>query len=171
MKTVRGARESGTGTATQARPKPRRKGLQLIVHIDGAARGNPGPAGIGVVVQAANGLLHVPLYRYIGKATNNVAEYEALLLALRTSQQLKPAAITVRSDSELLVRQILGLYRVRHPRLAVLYAQALDLIRQLAAANCRFSIEHIGRALNGQADALANQAIDEAMSGVLGEDA
>ncbi len=142
------------------------EGLRLVIHIDGAARGNPGPAGIGVMLEAGDGLLHRAFCQYIGKATNNVAEYKALLLALREAGKLQPAVVKIRSDSELLVRQIQGRYRVRNPRLAELYAQALNLIRQLSTTSCRLSVEHIGRELNRQADALANRAIDEALSGV-----
>ena len=139
-------------------------GLRVVIHIDGAARGNPGPAGIGVMLETRDPLLHRALYRYIGEATNNVAEYEALLLALKEATKLQPAVVKIRSDSELLVRQIQGRYRVKSPHLAVLYAQALTLIRGLSAASCRLSIEHIGRELNREADALANRAIDEALS-------
>ncbi|MBI2882739.1 MAG: ribonuclease HI family protein [Candidatus Methylomirabilis oxyfera] len=143
-----------------------REGLQLVIHIDGAARGNPGPAGIGVMLEAEDGLLHRAFYQYIGKATNNVAEYKALLLALGEAGKLQPAVVKIRSDSELLVRQVQGRYRVKSPRLAELYTQALNLIRQLSTASCRLSVEHIGRELNRQADALANRAIDEALSGI-----
>jgi ribonuclease HI len=139
-------------------------GLRVVIHIDGAARGNPGPAGIGVMLETRDPLLHRAFYRYIGEATNNVAEYEALLLALKEATKLQPAVVKIRSDSELLVRQIQGRYRVKSPHLAVLYAQALTLIRGLSAASCRLSIEHIGRELNREADALANRAIDEALS-------
>ncbi|MDE2059071.1 MAG: ribonuclease HI family protein [candidate division NC10 bacterium] len=143
-------------------PTPR--GLRLVIHIDGAARGNPGPAGIGVMLEAGDGLLHHAFCQYIGTATNNVAEYEALLFALREAGKLHPAVIKIRSDSELLVRQVQGRYRVKSPRLAALYAQALTLIHQLSAAGCQLSVEHIGRELNRQADALANRALDEALS-------
>lgn len=141
-------------------------GLRLIIHIDGGARGNPGPAGIGVMLETDDRRLCRTFCRYIGEATNNVAEYEALLLALREARILHPADVAIRSDSELLVRQVQGRYRVKNPRLRVLYTQALDLIHELAAASCRFSVEHIGRELNRQADALANRAIDEALAGV-----
>jgi ribonuclease HI len=145
---------------------PAQRGLQLVIHIDGAARGNPGPAGIGVMLEAGDGPLRRAFWQYIGQATNNVAEYKALLFALREARKLQPAVVTIRSDSELLVRQVQGRYRVKSPRLAALYAQALTLIHQLSAVNCQFSVEHIGRELNRQADALANRAIDEALSGV-----
>jgi len=158
----------GVTTAQEAgRPDsgPTPRGLRLIIHIDGAARGNPGPAGIGVMLETDDRRLCRTFCRYIGEATNNVAEYEALLLALREARLLHPADVRIRSDSELLVRQLHGRYRVKHPRLRVLYAQALGLIHELAAASCRFSVEHISRELNRRADALANQAIDEAPTG------
>ncbi|PTL35209.1 ribonuclease H [Candidatus Methylomirabilis limnetica] len=142
------------------------EGLRLLIHIDGAARGNPGPAGIGALLEAGSGPLQQGFCRYIGEATNNVAEYEALLLALREARKFQPTVVKIRSDSQLLVRQIQGRYRVKNIRLIALHAQARDLINQLSALGCRFSIEHIGRELNGQADALANRAIDEALSGV-----
>lgn len=155
---VRGAEEPDAGSAP--------RGLRLTIHIDGAARGNPGPAGIGVMLEAGEGPLQRAFCQYIGEATNNVAEYEAFLFALREARKLQPAVVKIRSDSELLVRQVQGRYRVRNPRLAALYAQALDLIHQLSAVNCRLSIEHVARELNRQADALANRAIDDALSGV-----
>lgn len=154
-----------TQDAGRADGGPTAPGLRLIIHIDGAARGNPGPAGIGVMLETDDRRLCRTFCRYIGEATNNVAEYEALLLALREARLLHPTDVAIRSDSELLVRQVQGRYRVKHPRLRVLYAQALSLIHELTAANCRFSVEHIGRELNRRADALANQAIDEAPSG------
>ena len=132
-----------------------------MMSIDGAARGNPGPAGIGVMIQQENSPLERELWKYIGQATNNVAEYEALLLALKEAGRLKPARLRVRSDSELLVRQVEGRYRVKNPRLAELHSQVRDLMRTLPC----FQIEHIGRELNRQADALANRAIDEALIG------
>jgi len=138
-----------------------KEGLQLVMSIDGAARGNPGPAGIGVMIQEENGLMERELWKFIGKATNNVAEYEALLLALREAEGLKPAGVRIRSDSELLVRQVNGRYRVRNPRLIVLHSQVCDLIRTIPS----FHIEHVNRELNRRADALANRAIDEALSG------
>ncbi len=135
--------------------------LRLVMSIDGAARGNPGPAGIGVMIQQEDGPLERELWKYIGQATNNVAEYEALLLALKEAGRLKPARVRIRSDSELLVRQVEGRYRVKNPRLAELHSRARDLVRTLPC----FQIEHIGRELNRQADALANRAIDEALTG------
>jgi len=114
-----------------------------------------------VVIRSARGALEREVWRSIGEATNNVAEYEALLLALREAAKLKPARVTIRSDSELLVRQIEGRYRVRHPRLVQLHLQARELMRALPA----LEIVHVRREENARADALANRAIDEALGG------
>lgn len=137
-----------------------KEGLRLVMNIDGAARGNPGPAGIGVMIQEENGPFERELCKYIGEATNNVAEYEALLLALREAERLKPTGLRIRSDSELLVRQVEGRYRVKNPRLIVLHSQVRDLVRTIPS----FHIEYVRRELNRQADALANRAIDEALA-------
>ena len=137
------------------------EGLCLVMNIDGAARGNPGPAGIGVMIREEDGPLERELWKYIGRATNNVAEYEALLLALSEAGRLKAAEVTIRSDSELLVRQVQGRYRVRNPRLGDLHSQACNLMKAIPS----FHIEHVGRERNCQADALANRAIDEALAG------
>jgi ribonuclease HI len=131
-----------------------------VMNIDGASRGNPGPAGIGVMIREEGGPLERELWKYIGEATNNVAEYEALLLALGEAGKLKVAEVTIRSDSELVVRQVEGRYRVKHPRLAKLHSQACNLMKALPS----FHIEHVGRERNRRADALANRAIDEALA-------
>jgi ribonuclease HI len=137
------------------------EGPRLVMNIDGAARGNPGPAGVGVMIREEGGPLERELWEYIGEATNNVAEYEALLLALSEAGRLKAAQVTIRSDSELLVRQLEGRYRVKHPRLMGLHSRARELVKTLPS----FQIEHVGRERNHQADALANRAIDEALAG------
>ena len=131
-----------------------------MMNIDGASRGNPGPAGIGVMIREEGGPLERELWKYIGEATNNVAEYEALLLALGEAGKLKASEVAILSDSELLVRQVEGRYRVKHPRLAKLHSQACDLMKALPS----FHIEHVSRERNRQADALANRAIDEALA-------
>jgi ribonuclease HI len=136
-------------------------GIHLVMSIDGAARGNPGPAGIGVVIGQEHGTYRRELSEYIGEATNNAAEYQALLLALKEAAKLQATGIRVRSDSELLVRQMEGRYRVKHPRLSELHARARDLIRAFRS----FQIEHVRRELNREADALANRAIDRALDG------
>ncbi|MFQ5959808.1 MAG: ribonuclease HI family protein [Candidatus Methylomirabilales bacterium] len=146
MATSRRARQSATRS--------------LIVHIDGAARGNPGPAGIGVVLWDEAGAIREEHQAYIGKATNNMAEYEALLFGLRKARELGYTAVKVFSDSELLVRQIRGEYRVKHPRLRKFYDQVDHLVRSFDA----FEIDHVRRGMNTRADLLANRAIEAFLS-------
>lgn len=128
------------------------------VHIDGASRGNPGPAGIGVLFLGPDGSVIERLHRGIGEATNNVAEYSALLAALERAAALGVANLEVFSDSELLVRQLQGRYQVKHPALRPLYAAA----RKRIADFSHFAIHHVPRELNAEADALANRGIDNA---------
>ncbi len=128
------------------------------IHIDGAARGNPGPAGIGILITGPDGQVVEQIHRSIGEATNNVAEYRALLLALERARALGCAEIDVYSDSELLVRQLQGRYQVKHPVLRALYTKA----RSRAAGFRRFHITHVPREENVEADALANRGIEEA---------
>ena len=127
------------------------------IHIDGASRGNPGPAGIGVLILGADGVVVERLHRGIGEATNNVAEYRALLLGLERTLALGVEDLEVRSDSELLVRQLQGRYRVKHPGLQPLY----EASRKQIASFRRFEVRHVPRELNAEADALANLGIDE----------
>ncbi len=141
-----------------ARSTPAKVRSEIRIFIDGAARGNPGPAGVGVVILGPDGEAAERLHRGIGEATNNVAEYRALLLALGRAQALGYAEIAVFSDSELLVRQLQGRYHVRHPALKELYAEAKDRIGTFR----RFRIQHVPREQNAEADALANRGIDEA---------
>src|SRR5205085_7025248 len=96
----------------------------LTLEFDGGSRGNPGPAGIGVVVRAADGTPLVTLGRYIGKATNNVAEYRALITAMTEAERLGARKVKIRGDSELVVRQMTGVYRVKHPDLVPLFREA-----------------------------------------------
>lgn len=132
----------------------------LILHIDGAARGNPGPAGIGVVLWDEAGTIREEHQAYIGKATNNMAEYEALLFGLWKARELGYTAVKVFSDSELLVRQVRGEYRVKHPRLRKFYDQVDQLVRSFDA----FEIDHVRRGMNTRADLLANRAIEAFLS-------
>jgi ribonuclease HI len=143
-------------------PKPPRAGGRIQIQIDGAARGNPGPAGVGMVIIGRDGQVVERLHRFIGEATNNVAEYRALLLALERARALGVRDVEVSSDSELLVRQLHGSYQVKHPVLRGLYASA----RAEIAAFDRFTIQHVPRERNREADALANRAIDEAQRSV-----
>lgn len=140
------------------RSKPAKARGDIRIHIDGAARGNPGPAGVGVVIIGPDGEVMERIHRSIGEATNNVAEYRALLLALERAQVVGCTDIQVYSDSELLVRQILGRYQVKNPALKELYAVARDRIARYR----RFGIQHVPREQNAEADALANRGIDEA---------
>lgn len=127
------------------------------VHIDGASRGNPGPAGIGVLFLGPDGAVLERIHRGIGEATNNVAEYTALLTALERATEMGVKDLEVYSDSELLVRQLQGRYQVKHPGLRPLYAVARERIAGLR----QFRICHVPRELNAEADALANRGIDE----------
>jgi ribonuclease HI len=131
----------------------------LIAHIDGGARGNPGPAGYGVVIQDEAGKKVAQLSEYLGHQTNNFAEYQGLIAALEYALQHGPKALKVISDSELLVRQIKGIYKVKNPTLQDLHGRAKELISQLEW----FSIDHALREHNREADGLANQAMDRGM--------
>jgi len=129
----------------------------LAAHIDGGARGNPGPAGYGVVLQDESGRKVATLSEYLGHQTNNFAEYQGLIGALAYAIQHGPKALRVVSDSELLVRQIKGIYKVKNPTLKDLHARAKELIAQLDW----FSISHALREHNQEADRLANEAMDK----------
>ena len=131
---------------------------RLVVHSDGAARGNPGPAGVGVVVSDEHGHPLSCIARYLGTTTNNQAEYAALILALETAAAYRPQQLDVLLDSELIVRQLQGLYRVRSPELRPLYERSKALLQRFPS----YTIQHVPRAANRHADLLANKAIDEA---------
>jgi ribonuclease HI len=129
----------------------------LIAHTDGGARGNPGPAGYGIVIHDAKGNKVAALSQYLGRQTNNFAEYQALIGALEYALEHGPKALKVISDSELLVRQIKGIYKVKEPTLRDLYARAREVISKLDW----FEIEHVLRGHNREADQLANEAMDK----------
>ena len=129
----------------------------LIAHSDGGARGNPGPAGYGVVVQDQAGQKVAALSQYLGHQTNNFAEYQGLIAALEYAIEHGHKALKVISDSELLVRQIKGIYKVKNATLQELHGRAKQLIAQLDW----FSIDHALREHNREADELANQAMDK----------
>jgi ribonuclease HI len=129
-----------------------------VANIDGASRGNPGPASYAVVLRDPEGKIALELAKNIGRETNNVAEYFALLAALDYAASHNIAALRVRSDSELLVRQMQGRYKVKSADLKPLHERATKLSRQLQY----FAIEHVRRELNRDADALANVALDSA---------
>ncbi|HWF91359.1 MAG TPA: ribonuclease HI family protein, partial [Terriglobales bacterium] len=131
----------------------------LIAHSDGGARGNPGPAGYGVVIKDESGRKVAVLSEYLGHQTNNFAEYQGLIAALEYALAHGPKALKLISDSELLVRQIKGIYKVKNLTLKDLHARATELIRQMDW----FSIDHALREHNQEADRLANEAMDKGM--------
>ena len=131
----------------------------LISHSDGGARGNPGPAGYGVVIQDQSGKKIATLSQYLGHQTNNFAEYQGLIAALEYAIDHGHKALKVVSDSELLVRQIKGIYKVKNQALKDLHARAKDVIAKLDW----FQIEHALREHNHEADRLANEAMDQGM--------
>jgi ribonuclease HI len=129
----------------------------LRLFTDGAARGNPGPAGLGVVIEDDQGLRLRGLCRYIGKATNNQAEYLAIIEGLRAVEEWKPDRLEIFLDSKLVVEQLAGRYRVKNADLAPLFRQASELLSRFGAVE----LKHVPREKNKGADALANRAIDE----------
>jgi ribonuclease HI len=131
---------------------------EVVAYIDGGSRGNPGPAAYGVVVCNAKGAHLASFSKFLGRATNNVAEYEGLLAALGYAQEHRYSRLQVVSDSELLARQINGQYKVKNPGLKILHERARALIGQFAA----FSIKHVFREHNREADRLVNEALDAA---------
>jgi len=130
----------------------------IIAYVDGGARGNPGPAGYGVRIESAEGVLIEEFSESIGVATNNVAEYRGLLAALEWARQHGHRELNVRSDSLLLVQQMLGNYKVKNAGLQPLYARARLLAHEIG----RVSFEHVRRESNAHADRLANAAMDGA---------
>src|SRR6185436_9422389 len=130
----------------------------IVAYIDGGARGNPGPAGYGVRVEQPDGTVIEEFGESIGTATNNVAEYRALVAALEFAKRHGHKRLHVRSDSLLLVQQMLGRFKVKHPNLQPLYAKARLLAHEIG----RVTFEHVGREKNAHADRLANDAMDDA---------
>ncbi|MDR1412975.1 MAG: reverse transcriptase-like protein, partial [Actinomycetes bacterium] len=128
---------------------------RYILKTDGGSRGNPGPAGIGFVL-TKNDEIICRGGTYIGETTNNVAEYHALIWGLENALDYEVGELSIRADSELVVRQINGSYKVKHPQLKLLFLQARSLLRQLN----RYDIAHVPRGENANADALANEAMD-----------
>jgi ribonuclease HI len=133
----------------------------LIVSCDGAARGNPGPAGAGVQLTTPEGVVMGEIARGLGEATNNVAEYTAAILGLERAAELGADEVTLRSDSQLLVNQLTGRYRVRTDHLVPLHRR----LRELARGFRTVRFEHVPRALNTEADRLANQGVDGWLAG------
>ena len=133
----------------------------LIVAVDGAARGNPGPAGAGVVLTEAKGQKTREIGVYLGETTNNVAEYAALVVALYEATRLGAGAVQVQTDSELLAKQVSGEYRVKEATLRMLHA----LVRHFMAGFGRCTVSHVPREQNRAADRVANRAVDAGLRG------
>ncbi len=150
-------RSAGSRPLFESRENPPAR--YLVAHSDGGARGNPGPAGYGVVIQDEAGGTVAALSEYLGHQTNNFAEYQGLIAALEYATKHGPKALKVISDSELLVRQIKGVYKVKNAALQDLHGRAKELIAQLEW----FSIGHALREHNREADRLANEAMDKGM--------
>jgi ribonuclease HI len=140
---------------------PTDRGLRLIVACDGAARGNPGPAGVGVHISDARGRVRAQIARGIGVATNNVAEYTAAIEGLSRAKELGATSVLLRSDSRLLIEQLSGRFKVKNPTLQRLHTD----VRRLAAGFRRVAYEHVPRELNREADRLANAGVDEWLAG------
>jgi ribonuclease HI len=132
--------------------------MKLIVHVDGGARGNPGPAAAACVLSSPSGEVIDEQAQLLGTATNNVAEYRALLLGLARARELGAVEVEVVGDSELIAKQVQGLYKVKHEAMRPLYLQAMEALRGFQ----RWSIRTVPRAQNAHADALVNAALDQA---------
>jgi len=137
-----------------AAPLPRKKAAHLYLYVDGASSGNPGPCGAAAILKDDEGETLLEKARAFGPATNNVAEYQALILGLEMATQIMPTLLTIRSDSQLLVRQLAGEYRIKATNLKGLYNQVRRMLAPLKAVE----IEHIPRAQNTEADKLAKKA-------------
>lgn len=141
-------------------PPPTPATGRLVIHVDGASRGNPGLAAAGIAIDDERGAAVLHRGEFLGRATNNEAEYRALIIALGHAQELGASRVSVRSDSELMVHQVNGRYRVKEPRLQVLHAEVMAGLRRFPS----FEVAHVRREQNQVADGLANLAIDEYIS-------
>ena len=130
--------------------------MKLVVHVDGGSRGNPGPAAAAAVLSTPDGDVVDEAARTLGSTTNNVAEYRGLLLGLERAAALGATEVEVINDSELIAHQVTGRYKVKHPDMKPLHAEALEALRGFE----RWSIRPVPRAQNADADALVNQALD-----------
>ena len=135
--------------------------MRLLIHTDGAARGNPGPAGAGAILRdAATGQTVAEIAVPLGRATNNLAEWTAVLLALEEARRLGASHVDLRMGSELVARQISGIYRVKHPDLKPIHARVMPILGSFDG----YTVGHVPRALNPDADRLSNVAIDRTKS-------
>jgi ribonuclease HI len=135
--------------------------MKVLVHVDGGARGNPGPAAAAAVISSPAGELLAEHTELLGTATNNVAEYRALLLGLARARELGASEVEIVGDSELIAKQVQGLYKVKHEAMRPLHREAMDALRSFE----RWSIRTVPRAQNAHADALVNAALDQARAG------
>jgi ribonuclease HI len=133
--------------------------VRVVVHVDGGSRGNPGPAAVAAVASSADGERLAERKAYIGAATNNVAEYRALLLGLELARELGAEEVEVVNDSELVARQIGGEYKVKHAGLKPLYLEAMRALREFE----RWSVRSVRREANVRADELVNETLDDAL--------
>ena len=129
---------------------------RVIINCDGAARGNPGPAGAGAIVVDESGVVLAEVAEGLGETTNNVAEYTAVIRGLEEAKRLGAHEVLLRSDSQLLINQLTGRYRVKAPHLQPLHKRVRDLMRAFA----RVDLEHVPRERNAAADSLANLGVD-----------
>jgi ribonuclease HI len=132
--------------------------VKLVVHVDGGSRGNPGPAAAAAVLSTPDGEVVDEVHELLGVATNNVAEYRALLLGLQRARELGATEVEVVNDSELVARQVNGIYKVKHPDMRPLHLQALGALRGFDS----WVVRSVRREQNAAADALVNQALDAA---------
>jgi ribonuclease HI len=132
--------------------------VKVVLHVDGGARGNPGPAAVGIVISSPNGDVLDEVAETIGVATNNVAEYRALLRGLERAGALGATEVEIVNDSELVARQLTGAYKVKHPAMKPLYEQAMAALRGFDG----WRVRSVPRAENARADELVNQALDAA---------
>jgi ribonuclease HI len=138
--------------------------MELIVHVDGGARGNPGPAAAACVISTPAGEVLDEHAELLGRATNNVAEYRALLLGLRRARELGASEVQIIGDSELIAKQVQGVYKVKHEAMRPLHREAMAAL----AAFGRWSIRTVPREQNARADALVNAALDQARAAASG---
>jgi len=147
----------GKGLFGDAAPEPKPASAAYRANIDGGSRGNPGPAAYGVIIRDGKGEIVAKLKKYIGRMTNNVAEYYGLIAALDYAESHHVTAFRIESDSELLVKQMRGQYKVKSEDLRPLFERALKMSKAFES----FRIEHVYREQNREADSLANEALDE----------
>lgn len=145
-------------SVTSTKPIPKTGLKRAVIHTDGACRGNPGPSGAGWVISTPEGEMVQRGGAFLGRKTNNEAEYEALLYALSAARKIGVEEVMLFADSELMIKQLNGEYQVKNERIAVLHAKARDLARGFR----KFVAKHVRREQNSEADAAANEAIDNA---------